>query len=133
MKTKYVRPAQNRKVKREAAYHQRKNDFNVHLSTDLREKYNTRSLPVRRDDTVLILRGKFTGIQKRVTRISYKKRKIQIEGVKMTKTDSTEIFFWLDPSNVLITSLGKIDDGRKKLIDRRTAKSEDNKSNGDEE
>ena len=133
MKTKYVRPAQNRKVKREAEYHQRKNDFNVHLSTDLREKYNTRSLPVRRDDTVLILRGKFTGIQKRVTRISYKKRKIQIEGVKMTKTDSTEIFFWLDPSNVLITSLGKIDDGRKKLIDRRTAKSEDNKSNGDEE
>ena len=133
MKTKYVRPAQNRKVKREAAYHQRKNDFNVHLSTDLREKYNTRSLPVRRDDTVLILRGKFTGIQKRVTRISYKKRKIQIEGVKMTKTDSTEIFFWLDPSNVLITSLGKIDEGRKKLIDRRSAKSEDKKSNGDEE
>ena len=120
MKTKLSRPASNRKVKREAPYHQAKKYFNVHLSTDLREKHGTRSLPVRKDDTVLILRGKFAGLQKRVTTVNFKKRKVKIEGIKTTKTDGTEIFHYIEPSNCILTSLGKIDDGRKKLIDRRS-------------
>jgi large subunit ribosomal protein L24 len=132
MKTKYVRPAQNRRAKRETPYHQRKKDFNVHLSSDLRKKYGIRSLPVRKDDTVLIMRGKFSGLQKRVAHVSLKKRKVQIEGVKMTKTDGTEIFFWLEPSNLLLTNLGKIDDGRKKIIDRKKSDAKAD-SQGDEE
>ena len=132
MKTKYSRPAQNRRARREAPYHQRKNDFNVHLSSDLREKYGCRSLPVRKDDTVRIMRGKFAGLQKRIAHVSLKKRKIQIEGVKMTKTDGTEIFFWLEPSTVLLTNLGKIDDGRKRLIDRKGSKTKTN-DQGDSE
>ena len=124
MKTKISRPAQNRRIKRNIPYHQRKKDLNVHLSKELREKYGFRSLPVRKDDTVFILRGKFRGLEKRVSRVSLKKRKIQIEGVKMTKTDGTEIFFWLEPSNCLITNFGKIDDGRKKIMDRKGSKQE---------
>jgi len=121
LKTKYSRPAQNRKAKKLAPFHKRKNDFNVHLSSDLREKYpNIRSLPVRKNDTVLILRGKYSGLQKRVSRLSFKKRKIQIEGIKTTKTDGTEIFHFIEPSNTLLTQLGKLDESRKKMIDRKS-------------
>lgn len=121
MKTKYSRPARNRKAKREAPYHHRKAVFNVHLSKDLRSKHGIRALPIRKDDTALITRGKFAGLSKRVTHINFKKSKIQMEGIKTTKTDGTEIFHFIDPSNCILTSFGKLDEGRRKIIERRHA------------
>ena len=123
MKTNYSRPYKNRLVRRTVPYHHKKAVFNVHLSKDLRSKYGVRTLPVRKDDNVSILRGKFAGLNKRVTRVSFKKGKIQMEGIKTTKTDGTELFHYIDPSNCVITSFGKLDDGRKVIIDRRTATS----------
>lgn len=121
MKTKFSRPYQNRLARRTAPYHQRKAVFNVHLSKELRSKYKgVRNLPVRKDDTVIILRGKYAGIQKRVTDVNFKHGKIKIETVKTTKTDGTEIFHFIEPSNCVLVSLGKIDSGRKALIERRT-------------
>jgi len=119
MKTNYTRPSRNRRAKRESPYHHRKAVFNVHLSKDLRTKHGIRALPVRKDDTVSILRGKFAGLSKRVTNVSYKKSKIQCEGIKTTKTDGTEIFHYVDPSNCILTSLGKLDEGRRAIIQRR--------------
>lgn len=132
MKTNYTRPALNRKAKRTTPYHLRKKHFNVHLNKELREKYGFRSIPVRKGDTVLILRGKYAGLQKKVSSLSLKKRKIQIENVKTTKTDGTEIFHYIEPSNVLLMGLGKIDTGRQKIIDRKTkSKSETESDSGD--
>ena len=119
MKTNYSRPYQNRLAKRTAPYHKKKVVFNVHLTKDLKSKHGIRHLPVRKDDTVIILRGKYAGIQKRVTNVSFKKGRIQIEGVKTTKTDGTEIFHYIEPSNCMITALGKLDAGRKAIIDRK--------------
>ena len=119
MKIHYSRPSRNRVYKRDLPYHHRKAVFNVHLSKDLRSKYGIRALPIRKDDTALILRGKFAGLQKRVTNVSFKKSKIQLEGIKTTKTDGTELFHYVDPSNCLLTSIGKLDSGRKAIIDRR--------------
>jgi ribosomal protein uL24 len=119
MKTNYSRPYKNRLTKRTVPYHQKKVVFNVHLTKDLKAKHGIRHLPVRKDDTVIILRGKFAGITKRVTNVSFKKGRIQIEGVKTTKTDGTEIFHYIEPSNCMITQLGKIDEGRRAIIDRK--------------
>ena len=119
MKTKYSRPYKNRLSRRTAPYHHKKAVFNVHLSKDLRSKHGVRALPVRKDDTVSILRGKFAGLSKRVTHVSFKKAKLQCEGIKTTKTDGTEIFHYVDPSNCLITSFGKLDEGRRAIIQRK--------------
>lgn len=119
MKTKLSRPYTNRKARREAPYNKKKVVFNVHLSKDLEAKYKIRNLPVRKDDTVTILRGKYKGLTKRVTHISFKKGKIQCEGIKTTKTDGTEIFHFIEPSNCILNSLGKIDNKRKAVIERR--------------
>ena len=120
MKLKYSRPRKNREAFRNLAYHQRKRLLNVHLSKELREELHTRSLPVRKGDTVLVVKGKHSGWQKKVIKISLKKIKVQIEGIKTTKTDSTEIFHWIAPSNCVITGLGERDD-RKKIFERFTA------------
>ena len=120
MKSKFNRPATNRQKRREAPYHKRIKSFHAHLSRDLRAKYGIRSLPIRKDDTVLIRRGKYAGFQKKVTRLSLKKLKVQIEGIKTTKTDGTEIFHFIEPSNLLLITLGKVDDTRKKIIDRKS-------------
>lgn len=124
MKSKLSRPSRNRAFKRNTPYHHRKAVFNVHLSKDLRAKYGVRALPIRKDDTALILRGKFAGLQKRVTNVSFKKSKIQLEGIKTTKTDGTELFHYVDPSNCLLTGLSKLDSGRKAIIDRRVGSDE---------
>ena len=121
MKTNYSRPYANRLARRTAPYNKRKAFFHVHLSKDLKAKYGVRHLPVRKDDTVIIVRGKYAGIQKRVTNVNFKKAKIKIEGVKTTKTDGTEIFHFIEPSNCILVSLGKLDQSRKHIIDRRAA------------
>ena len=125
MKLKYSRPRKNREVFRNLPYHQRKRLLNVHLSKELREEIHTRSLPVRKGDTVLVVKGKHSGWQKKVIKVSMKKMKIQIEGIKTTKTDSTEIFHWIEPSNCVITNIERNDD-RKKMFERFSA---DNDSN----
>ncbi|MHA2363373.1 MAG: 50S ribosomal protein L24 [Candidatus Hodarchaeales archaeon] len=124
MKLKYTRPSSNRRKYKQVPYHMRKKHFSVHLSRELRVKYGTRSLPVRKGDTVLITKGKYAGFQKKISQVSLKKRKVQIEGIKSTKTDGTEIFHYLEPSNLVLLSLGRIDDKRKKLIERKSSDSE---------
>ena len=88
---------------------------------DLREKYpGLKRLPVRREDTVEVIKGQFIGIKKRVTKVRLDKMMIEIENVRSQKTDGTEIFHPISPSNCKIVALGKIDGGRRKIIERRT-------------
>eukprot|EP00362_Geleiidae_sp_MMETSP1317_P002151 CAMPEP_0201282516 /NCGR_PEP_ID=MMETSP1317-20130820/5857_1 /ASSEMBLY_ACC=CAM_ASM_000770 /TAXON_ID=187299 /ORGANISM="Undescribed Undescribed, Strain Undescribed" /LENGTH=70 /DNA_ID=CAMNT_0047595417 /DNA_START=6 /DNA_END=218 /DNA_ORIENTATION=- len=40
--------------------------MSAHLSTELRNKYNVRALPIRKDDEVMVMRGLFKGHNGRV-------------------------------------------------------------------
>lgn len=117
MRVKYTRPRKNREFLRNLSKYQKKRLMNVHLSKELREEIGTRSLPVRKGDTVLVTKGKHAGWQKKVIRVSLKKGKVQIEGLKTTKTDSTEIFHYVHPANLIITQLAERDD-RKRILER---------------
>ena len=117
MKVNYPRPARNRSVIRELPLHKRKRLMNVHLSRELRNELKTRSLPVRKGDTVVVKNGKNAGWQKKVIKVNLKQMKVQIEGIKRVKTDSTEIFQYIHPSNLVITALANRDD-RKKILER---------------
>ncbi|MFW9930106.1 MAG: 50S ribosomal protein L24 [Candidatus Thorarchaeota archaeon] len=114
---KLSRPRKNRELIKNFAKHQEKKLVNAHLSKELRSELGTRSLPVRTGDTVLVTKGKHAGWQKKVVKVNLKKKKVQIEGLKTTKTDSTEIFHYIHPANLVITSLGERGD-RKKIFDR---------------
>lgn len=82
-----------------------------------------RSLPVRKDDEVLIVRGSSKGAEGKVTQVYRKKWVINIERIHREKTNGATVPLGIHPSNVVITSL-KLDEDRKKIIARKSGKKE---------
>lgn len=78
-----------------------------------------RSLPVRKDDEVLIVRGSSKGAEGKVTQVYRKKWVINIERIHREKTNGATVPLGIHPSNVVITSL-KLDEDRKKIIARKS-------------
>ncbi|MCX8171340.1 MAG: 50S ribosomal protein L24 [Candidatus Bathyarchaeota archaeon] len=119
MKGKTIKPGKQRKRLFQAAYHARGKILSAHLSADLRKNYNTRSLPVRRGDTVRVLRGDYKGVEGKIVRVDRKKYRIFIEGITRQKSDGTTIFVPIHPSKVEIIRLNLDDKFRKRILERR--------------
>ncbi|KAI3630175.1 hypothetical protein MIR68_001750 [Amoeboaphelidium protococcarum] len=88
------------------------------LSKELREKYHVRSLPVRKDDEVMIVRGNYKGREGKIVSCYRKKYVIHIERVTRDKVNGQSVPVGINTSNVVITKL-KIDKDRKNLLDRK--------------
>merc|ERR1712183_986934 len=89
------------------------------LSKDLRTKYNVRSLPIRRDDEVMIVRGHYHDREGKVTCVYRKKFRIHVERVTRDKANGQTVPIGIHPSKVVITKL-KMDKDRKALLDRKS-------------
>jgi len=98
-------PKKQRKYVHKAPLHVRGSFLSAHLTKELRQKYHTRSLRLRKGDRVKIVRGSFKGKQGKVERVDTKKLRIYIEGAVMTKRDGTKTSYPLHASNVLITDI----------------------------
>jgi len=96
--------------------------MHANLSKELREKYNRRSLPVRKDDKVKVMRGKFKGKIAKVTEVNLKTLKVYLEGVTRKKVDGKEVQVPIQPSNLQIISAAMDDKKREKLVKRKKAK-----------
>ena len=88
------------------------------LSKELREKYKVRSMPIRRDDTVQIVRGSHKGREGKVTSVYRLKYAIQVEKLVKDKASGASVPLNLAASNVVITSL-KLDNDRKAILQRK--------------
>lgn len=88
------------------------------LTKELRKMYNTRSLPLKRDDEVCVIRGRHKTREGRVVKINRQKFKIYIERVNRDRPNGEQTLVGIHPSNVVITKL-KIDPNRKKILDRK--------------
>lgn len=80
-----------------------------------------RSVPIRRDDQVLVTRGFYNGSEGKVTSVYRKKWVIHVEKVTRDKINGNAVNIGLDPSKVVITKL-KLDKDRKALLERRAKK-----------
>ncbi len=89
------------------------------LSKELQEKYGIKRMPVKTKDKVLILRGDFAYTEGEVTEVDTKRIRLYINNVTVEKTDGTERFYPVHPSNVVITDLNLKDDRRAKIIERK--------------
>lgn len=78
----------------------------------------TRSIPVRKDDEVKIVRGTYKGREGKVTQVYRKKWVIHIDRVHREKGSGATIPIGIAPSNVVITSL-KLDKDREALLKRK--------------
>merc|ERR1712093_191461 len=87
------------------------------LSKELREKHNVRSIPIRKDDEVTIVRGSNKGREGKVTSVYRLKYLIQIERVTREKSNGQSVPVGVAPSKVVITKL-KTDKDREKILER---------------
>ena len=113
------KPKKQRKYRYNAPSHIKHKFLGAHLSKELIKKYNKRSIQVRKDDKVKIMRGKYKGKEEKVAKVLVKKSKIYIENIQITKLDGTKIFVPITPSNVMITELNLTDKKRKKILERK--------------
>ncbi|CAG5113747.1 Oidioi.mRNA.OKI2018_I69.chr2.g7837.t1.cds [Oikopleura dioica] len=91
------------------------------LSKELRSKYNVRSLPIRKDDEVMVVRGHYKGQSTgRVTSVYRKKFVVHIERTQREKINGTTVNVGIHPSNCVITKL-KLDKDRKAMLESRAA------------
>ncbi|CAG8465254.1 4205_t:CDS:2 [Ambispora gerdemannii] len=88
------------------------------LSKELRDKYNVRSIPIRKDDEVRIVRGSAKGRDGKVTQVYRKRWVIHIERINKEKVNGTSVPTGIHPSKVVITKL-KLDKDRKDLLERK--------------
>lgn len=91
------------------------------LSKELRKKHNTRSLPIRKDDEVLIVRGKYKGREGKVTQVYRKKWVIHVDRVHRDKSNGATASIGIHPSNVVITTI-KLDKDRRAILERKDRK-----------
>ena len=109
-------PRKSRKHRYNAPRHQVRKMLSVHLSHDLIAKYDLRSLPVRKGDTVKVIRGGSKGLSGKIAGVSLKKMKVSVEGATVQKADGKQIEKWIDPSNLSLTKLDLSDPWRKQVI-----------------
>ncbi|XP_016201632.2 60S ribosomal protein L26-1 [Arachis ipaensis] len=88
------------------------------LSTDLRSKYNVRSMPIRKDDEVQVVRGTYKGREGKVVQVYRRKWVIHIERITREKVNGSTVNVGIHPSKVVITKL-RLDKDRKSLLDRK--------------
>ena len=92
--------------------------MSCHLNKDLKDKYSVRAIPVRKGDSVKILRGTYKGREGKVNTVYRRRRCIYIEKIVKEKLNGQQANIPIHPSNCVITTL-KLDKDRKALLERK--------------
>jgi large subunit ribosomal protein L24 len=119
-----------RKYRHNAPLHLKQKMNHVHLNAELRKKYGTRNILVKKGDKIKVLRGQFAKREGKVDRVNLKDDKVFVNGIEAIKKDGTKQLLPLSPSNLMITELELSDKKRKlKLEGKTNPKVEENKNN----
>lgn len=124
MVAKSKQPRKQRKRFFNAPKHERHKQMAAHLSEDLLLKYNIRSIPVRKGDTVKIMRGALKGHVDKIAKVNLKKGLVTVENATIAKADGTQLPKWVHPSNLIITKIDLSDPWRKKKLGVLASESE---------
>jgi len=115
---KSIKPNKQRKELYNAPLHRKRKQIAAHLEENLLLKYDRRSIPIIKGDTLMVMRGSFKGHEDKVVKVNVKKRNLEIEGITMAKADGNKIPKPIHASNVLITKLNLTDKWRRKKLER---------------
>lgn len=109
-------PRKQRKYSTNAPLHLKRKLLSVNLSKELRKKYGRRNIPVRKADTVKIMKGKFKNKQGKIIDVKTKMSKLNIEGITVRKQDGSKANVKIHPSNLQIIELNIEDRKRMKNL-----------------
>jgi large subunit ribosomal protein L24 len=118
-----TKPVKNPRKQRKRLYsapaHLRHKLMAAPLSPELAASKNAKALPVRKGDTVRVVRGDHIGFEGKVSRVDLKRYRIFLEGLTREKVDGTNIFVSVHPSKVIIKNLKLDDKWRKVVVERK--------------
>jgi large subunit ribosomal protein L24 len=112
-------PRKQRKLLYNAPAHLRHKLMAAPLSPQLLASKGAKTLPVRKGDTVRIMRGDHKGFEGKISRVDLKNYRIYVEGLTREKVDGTAIFVPVHPSKVMIRNLNLDDKWRKGIVERK--------------
>lgn len=112
-------PRKQRKLLHNAPAHLRHKLMAAPLSPQLTASKSVKTLPVRKGDTVRIMRGDHKGFEGKISRVDLKNYRIYLEGLTREKVDGTTIFLPVHPSKVMIKNLNLSDKWRKAIVERK--------------
>lgn len=119
-------PRRQRRALHEAPLHVRRRMLTAKLAPELRRRLGVKRLPVRRGDTVMIMRGDFRGVTGKVVRVDLKRVRIYVEGATRVNSRGQTVYYPIHPSKVMITEVDMSDKRRQEAVERRkTAKGEE--------
>ncbi|MFA5101664.1 MAG: 50S ribosomal protein L24 [Candidatus Thermoplasmatota archaeon] len=110
-----------------APLHKKRKWISSHLAENLLLKYDRRSIPVVKGDTVKIMRGSFRGHEDKVAKVNIRDQTVEIEGVTITTAKGTKLAKPIHASTLLITKLNLTDKWRRRKLEKslsETAKKE---------
>lgn len=112
MAKKSYKPKKMRKRNFTAPKHKKGKMLSSHLSEKLSTELKCRSMPVRKNDIVKIVRGEFKGREGKIIRVNLETHRIFIEKVVRKKSNGEEFEVAIDPSKVILVDLDKSDKKR---------------------
>ena len=118
--TKPVRsPRKQRRLLHKAPAHIRHRLMAAPLSSQLTASKSVKTLPVRKGDTVQIMRGDNKGFEGKISRVDLRHYRVYLEGLTREKVDGTTIFIPIHPSKIMIKNLNLSDKWRKAIVERK--------------
>jgi large subunit ribosomal protein L24 len=115
-------PRKQRKYLANAPTHIRHKFISANLTKELRKKYGKRNFPLRKGDSIVIMRGEFKGKAGKIEAVDLKKLRVMIGGIYRTKKDGTKVSVYFDNSNLQIKELNMEDKKRINAIQRKNEK-----------
>jgi len=99
-----------------APLHKKRKWISSHLAENLLLKYDRRSLPVVKGDTVKVMRGNYRGHEDKISKVNVRDQTVEIEGVTITTAKGTKIAKPIRASTLLITKLNITDKWRRRKL-----------------
>ncbi len=100
-----------------APLHKKRKWISSHLAENLLLKYDRRSLPVVKGDTVKVMRGNYRGHEDKISKVNVRDQTVEIEGVTLTNAKGKKIAKPIHASKLLITKLNVTDKWRRQKLE----------------
>ena len=108
----------NRKAHFTAHSAARRIRMSSNLSKELQARHGVRSMPIRKDDEVMVTRGMYKSREGKVICVYRKKYVVHVERITREKANGASVQVGLQASNLVITKL-KMDKDRKAILERK--------------
>ena len=103
------KPNKSRKEMYNMPMHKKAKEVASHLDEKLQKEFKKRSITVRKNDVVKIMRGSFKGKEGKITSVDRGANKLYIEKIVSRKSNGEERQVPIDASKVLLIDIDRTD------------------------